>query len=179
MFKNKARLLFLVLLALMTSACGGGSSGSNSTNPVSPLSTTPTILEGTWLKSCGVVDAADPSSFYDIVTATFSGNSFSSSIQNFTDANCTVPFALAPNPTASGVFSLSGVAVTTTSGVQAFEFDSSITQSNGAPFDNDDFDIFYLNGNTLYFGIIDGVLDASTPSLRPDTLDFNRGFVRQ
>ncbi len=172
--------VLLLSFTVIVTACGGGSSNTTAANnPSIPSSGAITIFEGDWYKPCGVADASEPVIIYDTVSVTFVGNTFDSTIKNYTDANCTVPLQFSPSPTASGLFNLTGIAVATTNGIEASQFDTQITLSNGAIFDVTEYDIYYITGDTAYFGNIDGINDASTPALRPDTLDFTRGFIRQ
>jgi len=137
-------------------------------------------LDGTWLKSCGAVDQHDPETLYDIIELNFSGNEFSSSILNFTDPQCLASLSFSPNPTASGVFIVGG-SVMTDDGEAGTEIDTHIDMFNGAPFDIDDFGVYLIDGDNLYFGDVDGEGedDGSAPDLRPSSLDYNRAFIRQ
>ena len=201
------RILILALLSLLLIACGGGSGdgnsssssssggadsgsssssssssgssgGSSSSSGSSSGGSSVTTLEGTWIKACGIADPNDPDSHSDIVTTTFSGNQLDSNIENYQDAACTVPLPVAPNPTSSGTFTV-GDTLTTTGGLQATEIDSHIDTFNGAPFVIDEFTIFYIDGNSLFLGDDSGALDALSDATRPDTLNFNREFIRQ
>ena len=138
---------------------------------------TMTVLEGTWVKQCNALNQADPNTYYDVITLTFVGNNFESNILNYTDPGCTIPDTLIPNPSASGTFTV-GDTVITTGGLNAIEIDSHNEHTSGATF-NDQFIIFYIDGNTLYFGNANGVNDGSTPEMRPNTLNFDRSFERQ
>jgi hypothetical protein len=169
-----------VLIFLVTQGCGGSSS-NDSQAPSSQnqgSGNQSTELEGSWLKSCGVADPTDPSSHYDIVTISFSGNSFNSDIKNYTDAGCSTPLAFSPNPTASGTF-IVGNSVALAAGGSATQIDTHINTYNGAPFDIDTYGIFRIDTDTLYMEDDTGALDGSSPALRPDSLDFNRPFIRQ
>ncbi|MAA65553.1 MAG: hypothetical protein CL581_12330 [Alteromonadaceae bacterium] len=143
-----------------------GGNDNDSTNPTGEA----TVLEGTWRKQCGPVAGQEHS---DIVTLTFTGNTFTSDIENYLDAGCNVPYAEAPNPTASGTFVL-GEDVMLSSGVTATELDSHITQFDGAPFDIDEYNVIYIQGDILYTG--EG--EADSPQQRPTSLDYNRPFDR-
>jgi hypothetical protein len=179
-----SKYLFILMVAL-TYGCGGSSSndddgdsdGDNTGNSGSD-SNQATELEGTWRKSCGAIDQSDPGTFYDIVTLTFSGNGFSSSIENYTDASCSSPLPMSANPTASGTFTL-GTSVSLSGGNSATQLDSHITTYNGAPFDIDDYTIYLINNSTLYLGAEDDVFDGSSPSLRSQDLDYDRAYSRQ
>jgi len=166
-----------IALALVATACGGGD--SIPTAALTPTNGTATVFEGEWYKPCGLADDNGPVVVYDVVTVTFRGNTFHSDIKNYIDSNCSITFSQYPNPTATGTFALSDVVITTTSGLQATEFVSHISTSSGASFDNDDYDIYYLSADTLYFGDTKGTEDGTCAALRPDTLNFNRGFIFQ
>lgn len=175
-------IILPVVLALLLSACESGSSSGSSETDAPPLTAIgagtgeATALEGTWFKECSL-DSSEEDGFYETIELKFSGNTIASDIKIYEDADCTVPFDFAPNPTASGVF-LVGESVVTTDGVQATEFDTHITVYDGAEFDIYEYDIFYIQGGELYFGELSGELDASSPSARPDTLDFERTFYK-
>ena len=181
-FKNPIRLFGIVLLAVGMAACGGsGGVDAPASGGGTGGGSGATALEGTWVKACGIgkgEDPTDPKAFYDVVTLKFTGSNFESDIKNYSDSGCTVPIPNVPNPTAKGSFVLGNVTMTT-GGLQATEIDSHITEFNGAPFDIDDFDIFRIDGVNLYFGDISGINDGTAPALRPNTLDFNRVYMRQ
>lgn len=82
------------------------------------------------------------------------------------------------NPTAKGTFVLGGT-ITTSGGIQAIKIDSHITEYNGAPFETDEYGIVYINGDNMYNGNTSDEKDGTAPDLRPDTLNFERVFVRQ
>jgi hypothetical protein len=180
----KALFLLLTLTCLFTlTACGGGSGGGNEDSDTDTGGGEggggevgiPTVLEGTWRKACGPMDSLFPDDGYDIVTITVTINQFSSNIENYLDAACSQPDPDLPNPTASGSLSV-GADVMTTNGVTATEVDTEITRSsNPDVFVEETYDIFYIDGDNLYFG----EFEADVPEDRDDTLDFNRVFVRQ
>ncbi|OOV88160.1 hypothetical protein [Oceanospirillum linum] len=184
------KLIVLFAMVTILAACGGGSSstGSDSTSGGSGSDTgsggdagsggeTGTVLDGVWVKSCGPVDPSDPETLYDIVTATFSGNNFTSNIKNYLDAGCSIPMSEAPNPIAEGVFSI-GAEVTTSSGVVAQELDSHVTRYSGADFDTYTYTIFTIEGNVLYMGDDNGFNDGTTSALRPTAMNYNRAFYK-
>ncbi len=138
---------------------------------------TSTVLDGVWVKSCGAVDPSDPETVYDIVTATFSGSSFTSNIKNYLDASCSIPMSEAPNPIAEGVFSI-GAEITTVDGVVAQELDSHVTRYSGADFDTYTYTIFTVDGNLLYMGDDNGFNDGTTSALRPTAINYNRPFYK-
>lgn len=113
-------------------------------------------------------------SLYDTVRLTFDGNKISSDIKVYEDANCLKPFVRAPNPTASGKFIIGGTR-TSIDGEIVTELDVHIERFNGAPFDTKNYDIFYLDGDALYFSFE----AAEEPSDRPDTLDMDRVFYKE
>lgn len=177
------KILALTLISALMAGCGGGSSGGSNDSDVNKPDNgnsngnetgTPsgeaTVLEGTWNKPCGLVP---DSGHYDIITHTYTGNQFHTSIENYTDANCTTLFPEGGNPTASGYFTL-GDKVVTGSGVTATEEDSHITEYDGVPFDLHEYTIFLIDNDTLYYG--DG--EAEAPEQRPTQLDYNRAYYR-
>ncbi len=179
---EKILLGTLTMTSLLLAGCGDGGGGDEDPATDDEQGAGKTILEGVWKKSCGINKGGTPSdpdvSFYDVITLTFSGNRFSSDIRNYSDADCSIPLAGASNPTAKGTFVLGGT-ITTTGGMQATEIDSHVTEYSGAPFQADEFGIVYVSGDTLYNGDDSGGADGTTPDLRPDTLDFERKFIRQ
>lgn len=182
------KILALTLVSALMAGCGGGSSGGDleADNPDNGSgsdssqgdgdngSGTPTdqvtALDGTWKKDCGPVEGQE---HYDIVTVTHDRGTFTSSIENYRDASCTLPLEYSPNPTASGSYTV-GEDVSLSDGVTATKMDSHITQFNGAPFDINDYNIFYIQNNILYIG----KGDADTPQTRPATLDYDRPYYR-
>lgn len=174
----------LILMIALTYGCGGSSSNEEDTDSNTDASGNPgagnqsTELEGSWRKSCSASDETDPDTFYDIVTLTFAGNGFGSSIENFVDANCSNPLPAAANPTASGTFTM-GNSVSLSDGNSATQLDTHIDTYNGAPFVIDDYSIFLIDNNILYLGADDDIFDGSSTMLRSQTLDYNRQFLRQ
>ena len=177
--------MFAISLIALISGCGGSDDGNNN-SPVADNelivsedeTSTTTELEGTWLKSCSAVDQNDPDTLYDIVEVKFNNNKVNSSIFNFTDSHCTTSLSFSPNPTSSGVFSL-GEQIITSGGVESIIIDTHIDTFDGAPFIIDEFSIYYLDNNTLYLGDTTGVKDGLTTANRPDSIDYNRIFIRQ
>ncbi len=133
-------------------------------------------LEGSWVRHCQIADAADPESHYDIIRLKFSGDSFISDIKNFTDPQCKTPFKYAPNPTATGKFSI-GSSLENSQGETVVEIDTHITTFNGAPFDIQQFEVFLLKENKLYFSV--EADDARLPSAqnRLTEIDFSHHFL--
>lgn len=168
------KMMFAISLIALISGCGGSDDGNNNEDGAS----TTTELEGTWLKSCSAVDQNDPETLYDIVEAKFNNNKFSSSILNFTDSHCTTPLSFSPNPTASGIFSL-GETVIASDGVESVLIDTHIDTFDGAPFIIDEFNIYYLDNNTLYLGDDNNANDGLSEATRPDTINYDRIYIRQ
>jgi len=178
---------FLVIaIVAALSACGGGSSGSNDNNnsgagggtsnpPPTPNPAQTTVLEGTWFKGCGPIDAAFPEDGYDIVTITVSGDSFSTAIENYTDAACSVAFPSLPTASANGTVTI-GSNFTNLDGDTVTELDI-LTSNSSDPdiFDVAEFDIFLIEGDFIYFGEESGI----TENERPEFLDREREFLRQ
>jgi hypothetical protein len=109
-------------------------------------------LEGSWIRHCQVADSSDPESHYDVIRLRFSNDSFSSDIKNFSDSQCIKPFKYAPNPTASGKFSL-GNSFVNAQNKTVTEIDTLITKFNGSPFDIKQFEVFIIQENKLYFSV--------------------------
>lgn len=178
------KFLFCTLASVMMVGCGGGGSGSvleeteenadpeignEDSGAVTP-SDQITVLDGTWKKQCGPVEG-EP--HYDIVTVSFSRGEFTTDIENYIDSGCTTPQPFAPNPTSSGNFAL-GDDVLLSDGLTATEFNIHTTQFDGAFFDIKEYDIVYIDNDTLYAG--DGETDS--PLQRPTSLDYDRPFYR-
>ncbi len=163
------KLNLLAVIVIILSGCGGGGGGAGNTNE------TPTVLEGIWVKACDVSSLAGT---YDIVTMTFTGNTFVSKGESFTDIDCMVVNTANPSATLSGTFII-GSELTTTGGLQANEFNIHSDTFNDASYDDHSYTIFNITGDILYAGDDSGVKDASTEALRPDTLDLDRIFNRQ
>lgn len=161
------KIIITVLLVILNSGCGG--SESENVNVVT------TEVEGRWVNPCSAVNQSNPNTIYDVFIITFTGNNFSFDIKNYSEASCTTPHKEIPNPTASGVFTI-GNSLMTTEGLQAKELDFHVSKSNGASFTADNFSIFYIAENILYFGVGNGGSVGSTPELRTSTLNFNRGY---
>lgn len=159
---------------LQAIAEGGQGSGSSQDQVAPPAPALrqggTTALQGTWRKACGANDE-----FFDVVTLTFRGDQFSTSIENYTDSRCSIPLEYAPNPTATGRFSL-GREVILSDGVTATEMDRHISQFNGAPFDIHEYSVVHIKDNVMYHPFDDEAMD--NPQHRPDTLDFSRAFKR-
>jgi hypothetical protein len=178
------KMMFSISLIALISGCGGSDDGNNNSLVpdneliISEDETNTTELEGTWLKSCSAVDENDPDTLYDIVEATFNNNKFNSSIYNYIDSHCTTALSFSPNPTSSGVFSLGGQIITS-GGVESTIIDTHIDTFDGAPFIIDEFSIYYLDNNTLYFGNDNNANDGLSEATRPDTINYDRIFIRQ
>ena len=171
------KTMCIAVLAAVVSGCGGGSSdgvikrGDSDTGLV-------TELEGKWVKSCSAVDQADSETLYDIVELTFINNKVHSSIHNFIDSDCSVPFSKSLNPKASADFRI-GDKVMISGGQEATEIDSHIERSEGAPFIANEFDVYLISNDRLYFGDTNGDNDGSMATLRPQSLNYNRRYIEQ
>lgn len=171
------KTMSILVLAVVVSGCGGESSDSMVSTKETDNGLV-TELEGQWLKSCGSVDQNDNETLYDIVELTFTNNKISSSIRNFTDSNCSQPYQDSPNPKSSSYFQ-TGDKVIVPGGLESTEIDSQINRSEGAPFIANEFDIYYISDNVLYFGDSNGVNDGSIAARRPVELNYNRRYDRQ
>lgn len=179
------QLLSILIFSSGISACGGDNSTENDNlNDATPTDTTPTVLEGTWFKGCGIglgENSSDPDAFYDEITLTFTGNKAESLINNFADASCTIPYFISPEVTAKGVFSI-GDQFITDSGLTARQIDDHVTEYQGALFDINTYGLFYIDptdSNRLLFGDDNGTLDGLSPATRPTALNFDRIYIKQ
>lgn len=181
LFKGKNMKKTIIALSvssflLTLSACGSGGDSTEKSTTASDSNgngTATTQLDGVWFKDCYAEDASDPETFYETIEVTFSKGNIASDIHIYTDSLCTSPMPLAPNPTASGTFTI-GSSFTSGDGITVQELDSHITEANGAPFDEYSYTIFYIDGDQLYVGE-----DAETPEERPTMLDFTEAFIKQ
>jgi len=162
--------IILIILTFMLLACGGGNNNNN-------INETKTVLEGTWVAPCKALNETDPNTLYDKHTNIFSKNRFKAIYTIFTDSGCTI--ISKSNPTIiSGTFSI-GKEVITTGGLKANEIDSHSELINDKPNDNYNYTIFNINQNRLYLGKTINEKDASTSTLRHDTLDLTNFHEQQ
>ena len=133
-------------------------------------------LEGSWIRHCQIADASDPESHYDIIRLKFSSDSFSSDIKNFTDSQCLHALKYAPNPTASGKFSIAK-SFENSQGKTVTEIDTLITKFNGAPFDIKQFEVFMIQENKLYFSVQSSDDTSSTAQQRETNINFSHYFI--
>ncbi len=178
------RVVACTLVSALMAGCGGGGSGSdlektsgnttpdtgNEDNGAVTPSDQITVLEGTWNKQCGPVEGE---THHDIVTVSFTGGTFASSIENYIDSGCSIPFQEAPNPTSSGNFAL-GDDILLSDGLTATELDTHITQFDGAHFDINEYSIIYIDNDIFYTA--EGTTDSTAQ--RPTSLDYGRPFYR-
>ncbi|MCB1757545.1 MAG: hypothetical protein KDJ38_18635 [Gammaproteobacteria bacterium] len=175
---------------LLIGGAGGESSSSNTGNGDGSTDSTtagglatggesgesgsPTILEGNWIKSCSLINPTDSEEGYRIWTLTFQGNRFSSHIRNFTTPGCTSASAIYSQVIFQGYFEF-GEADVSAEGLPVKRIDV-YTQT---PFTNIEYDIFYQDGNRLYFGDTSGQMNGKTLETRPDSLDFYWELVKE
>jgi len=171
--KKLTSLTLLLLSATILTACGGGDGVGDNSDSDSQYSDLLANVQGVWVKSCGPVD--DDGEIYDIITITLDQNRGFSDIKNYVDSDCSTPLEFSPNPQASYTFDIVGT-VTTTDGLEAIAVNSQILTFNGAPFDAREYDIIFVEGDNFYSGLEGAGL---TPEERPDSIDFDRLFVRQ
>ena len=141
-----------------------------------PQTDTPSTIEGVWLKTCSAINVEFPEDGYDVVRITVNGNSITSNIENYEDASCTQPLSFSPSVVISGRYTI-GNTLTTAANIEATEIDTIVSSDNSVVDDGEAYDIFYIDGNNLYFG--EETNDNSTPANRPQVLDFTAVFVRQ
>jgi len=170
------RLICTLAIALIVSACGGGGGGGGGN--------TATVLEGTWIKPCGLGIGEDPNNAttrYEVIALTFRNNVVDTSIQNYTDAACTTPAPVDDIVTISATFVI-GNSVTA-SGLSATEIDTTTTTYNGNAATGASYDVFYIDTTTspelLYFGDTLNSGDATTALTRPTALELTRPYTYQ
>lgn len=162
-------LASLVTFSLISCGGGGGSDPAvegNEGETESPPVTTE--LEGIWF-SCETL-ANNTSEESKLV---FEGNAFILELSDYSDNACQVNGILAG--VASGTFTI-GNALTTTSGLTAKEFDSTILKIDGTSVNTTGFDIYSLSGENLAFGD-ESTGNGDTEGERPTDLDLNLVFT--
>lgn len=162
-------LASLVTFSLISCGGGGGSDPAvegNEGETESPPVTTE--LEGIWF-SCETL-ANNTSEESKLV---FEGNAFIFELSDYSDNACQVNGILAG--VASGTFTI-GNALTTTSGLTAKEFDSTILKIDGTSVNTTGFDIYSLSGENLAFGD-ESTGNGDTEGERPTDLDLNLVFT--
>lgn len=171
------KIIFPLVLSVTIAGCGGETSDGVIGRDDGDTGLA-TELEGVWLKACGSVDESDSETLHDIVELTFTNNKVSSSIRNFIDSDCLIPYSDSPNPKAIAEFEI-GDEIIAEGGLEVTEIDSQIDRSEGAPFIANAFDIYLITNGDLYFGNSNCFNDGSTAALRPDVVNYNRLFERQ
>lgn len=195
----KLTLFFIFSSTILLSACGSSSGSDNSANSRSAISSSTassvssslsssnnsfsslissssgniSALIGTWSRDCAEENPGEADTLYDTVKLTFEDSAAHTDINVYEDSACTIPFLHAPNPTASGTYTI-GDSFTSVEGLEVIELDTHITEMNGAEFDILEYTIFYIDGNRLYMGE-----NSDDSQDRPTSLDFIRVFYKQ
>jgi hypothetical protein len=152
----KLSSLFIVV-GFMLSACGGSNSSDNEI--ADPLG-----INGKWVSNCYYDAEFDD---YTLEEYTLSGYTIVADLKSFNDSSCLgVPYI---QDVISGTFS-SGEIITTSGGLQAIEFNATITIDNQ---DIEVFDLIRVDGNTFNWGVY---IDGTT---RPTAMDFNITYTKQ
>ena len=137
--------------------------GDQGSTPAGP----PTELEGKWTKACVLINPSDPDEGYRIWWLSFEGKRFSSYIRNFTTPGCTSASAIYSQVIFQGYFEF-GETMTSSEGLDVRQIDVH-TQT---PIDSVEYDIFYQDGDRLYFGDTSGQYGGTSVESRPNSLDF-------
>lgn len=181
--KSISILAVIFGLSTIVTGCGGGSN-SNSTESIDPpvvldpvtselvsLDLVPLDLVGKWQRAC----SGNADSGYQIETLEFSETILSYMSQRFVDDTCQTENVDNPGSSSSGGI-LVGDLVITTSGVEARELDNWNDTFNSEPLDPIviSYNIYYIQDDVLY---LSG--GATEESERPNTLDFENGWMRQ
>lgn len=148
-------------------------SSSSTSSAVSSTGNNSSVLVGTWFRDCAEENPGEEDTLYDTVELQIDQLKMNSDIRVYEDASCTIPFAHAPNPTASGTYII-GTTFTSDDGLEVTELDTHLTEINGAEFDIHEYTIFYIDGERLYFGI-----DTEDTTHRVTNLDLIRVFYKQ
>jgi len=172
-------ILLIFLSSILIYGCGGSNSGSEQT----------TALEGTWIKSCSLdnkLNLNDPD-VYSAITLTYEeAAKIQRETKTYQDSSCSVP-TTAYNPpdqhpdnwenpisTASGQFFLYET-ITTTEGLQATKIFTTYSKITGNNIALDDYNIFYINADTMFIGN----KTAISNGVFPNTLDLTREYIKQ
>lgn len=169
--------------------------GTDDTTPTSGTNDTTTMpassaLEGSWEKGCALdMELADITQvqIYRKVVVNFSGGTtgdFSSTFSAHESATCAEPAIADDSGTITGTY-IVGDEVTSNDGLLVTELDlmrdaiTPLGQETISPVVDQPLalDIFLINEQNLYFGVIDD--PDATPPVRATAIDFDELFVRQ
>lgn len=192
---NTVRVSLCAVASAGLVACGGGSSSGIIPDGISapdgigvpdlaenPLS----ALEGTWIRSCSLIDPDDAESGYGIETTVVTGSIATSTLFAFSDNLCATALTPFEFLTVESLEFPPG-SVTTSMGEASF-IDSTIEEftADGEPVTDlsefglleNTFNIFLITDDELVFS---GDLDEAagdSPETRPTTLDPDTFFIR-
>lgn len=156
--KNRTKHIFLSFITSLLLACGGGDSGSGGDS---------SELVGTWLAICD----SDGIGYYQ-TTIVFTKDTYSSTINFYTDPDCTNLDVTENALSNSGSFTVGGL-MTPTSGGSARHLNGTTLINNGVATNEPFYDIYRVEGTRLYPGLYTFTYDGTTPEKRPIDLDFN------
>ena len=164
-----------------SSSSSSTSSSSSSTSSGSPATGKGTVtvaqLQGTWVQDCVADDIDNELTEYGRVSITFSGNTATTQFRSYTDAECTKRSDGFSEGSIVSSYVL-GDDVVTEDGTTATAIDT----VTAIPFlnvvDQRGYDIIYINGDQLYYGLETDFLDGETPQTRYNKLD-NQFFTKQ
>ncbi len=164
----------LLPVILFLSACNGDSGGSAGDNgAINGGSSTgaTTELEGTWI-FCVELEAGDS----DSTTLNFIGNRFTEEVVRHSDADCVTRV----NTTASysGSFDI-GNSVTLKTGLDVKKINMFYAEGFAAGQQPTLYDIFWIQGTTLYKGLATADNNLLSSSARPDEINFSAPYYMQ
>jgi len=171
----------LVLFAvIVVSGCGSSSDDPVDTSNIS-------MLEGTWVGECYDFADGDFTGFADWVEF-YDGSNYRALLSIHDSQDCSGAYLAQKEML--GTFSV-GSSLMTNSGVTAYQMDLSVGQVSvdgqiagvdlslyGYDAGSMLYDIFYIDGDNLYFGDYDTV-DPSSAENRPTDIDFTVIYVKQ
>ena len=166
------------------------------TNPPENISVSDVLndLQGTWVGICQFLDPEDPDGGYEMSTLKVTGSDVNVETVVYSDSNCINRlergFAqLGSSGQFSGFLALPGGSAATSPGASAFMditfnkvmIDNQPLDPSVAAFfpEETTFDIVFVDGNTLYRGLLTDRLDAETSVTRPQQLNVESPFTRQ
>ena len=171
--------LLITLSSIFIYGCGSSNSNSEKSK----------TLEGKWIKACSLDNKSNvnDSDRYSIITITYSKETTSvyRETKTYQDKSCSAPIPVYNPPndldswenpiaTASGQFFIYED-ITTTGGLQATQIFTAFSNITGKNIALDDYNIFYINANTLFFSDKTGV----SSGVFPNTLDLTREYIKQ
>lgn len=170
------RYFVLIIAAWSLIACGGGGSSGATGDPDNggsggSGSGAATALEGTW-QYC----QEDSQGNSESITLAFNGNRFTERQNAYSDADCVN--AVETLASYAGTFAI-GDSLITKNGLEVDELDMRYTSGVPANQTTSLYDIFYIQNQTLYKGLVTSENDLQSPASRPDEIYFSAPYYKQ